>query len=455
MKADEIVTSLAEPLREWLPRQRWFASKHRSIDAVEPQTSVWLEDGDPGVVHALVTVRQQDIAETYQLLIGLASEPAEHIEVIGNVGDLAAFDASADPTLLAPLLDFFAARADRHGVVFAPEPGTGPNTGLKTGLRPRSVGAEQSNTSLIFGDAYILKLYRRPRPGMQRDLQLHRLLHAAGSRHIAAPLGSIQSRDTVLGFLQQYLPDATEGWAAASASVRDLMAEGDLHASEVGGDFAGESRRLGAAVAAVHADLARAGGSSAASPEQVANMVASMHARLDKVLEQVPKIAEHETTVRAAFDELNATPLILQQIHGDLHLGQVLRTTSGWVLIDFEGEPAATLADRSALGSPLRDVAGMLRSFDYAAHHLHVGEGGARGEHQREVRAEEWVERNCGAFCEGYTAAGGDTRDLRERPPELRAFELDKVVYEVGYEQQNRPSWLPIPLSALARLTAN
>lgn len=449
MTPDEILNALTPSLREWLPRQRWFARKDQVVDAVELQSSVWLIDGDPGVIHALVNVRQQSASETYQLLIGVSSDPSEHIDLIGRVGErdgIAAFDAATEPALASKVLDFFAERADRNGVVFTLEPGAE----LETGLRGRTVSAEQSNTSLIFGDMYIFKLYRRPHSGVQRDVELHRILNEAGCKHIATPVGTMHADNMVLGFLQQYLPDATDGWAAATASVRDLIAEGDLYASEVGGDFAGEAHRLGRAVAAVHTDFAHAAGSNWASPDQVAEMVRSMHARLDKVLTQVPEVAEHEHTIRAAYDELTSVPLTLQLIHGDLHLGQVLRTTTRWVLIDFEGEPAATLEDRMALGSPLRDVAGMLRSFDYAAHHLLVGEDEERGGHQREVRAAEWVARNCAALCDGYAKTGVDPR---EHDAALRAFELDKVVYEAAYEKLNRPGWVQIPLAALARLT--
>lgn len=446
MRAAELLHALAAPLREWLPQQRWFAGKGRAVDAVEPLESVWVIEGDPALAHALVTVRQGDRAATYQLLIGVARDPAEHLPLIGRVGDRDAFEATADPELAGALLEQFAAES-RHGhLLFELE----PDVALDIGLHARTVGAEQSNTSLVFGDSYILKLYRRPHPGPQRDLELHRALNSVGSRHVAPPLGSLRSGDTVLGMLQYFLPDAVEGWAMACASVRDLMAEGDLHAAEVGGDFAGEAHRLGAAVAEVHAELARAMGSRQADAGELAGMVAAMHARLDRVVALVPAVAAHEGAARAAFDDLAGQPVTLQQVHGDLHLGQVLRTTTGWVLIDFEGEPAATLADRTAAGSPMRDVAGMLRSLDYAAHQQLVGEPADNEEHQLEVRALEWSDRNREAFCDGYAEAGDDPRRYRAQ---LRAFELDKAVYEVGYEYENRPSWLPIPLSALSRLS--
>lgn len=443
MSAAGLLDALAEPLREWLPRQRWFAGKGQVVDAVEPLAAEWLVDDE--LAHALVTVRQGRQTDTYQLLVGLTREPAEYQALIDDVGGRTAFEAAADPEQAAVLLEKFDARAKHDQLVFALEPGVE----LKTGLHARAIGAEQSNTSIVFGDEYILKLYRRPHPGPQRDLELHRALASVGSTHIAEPLGSLHASDRVLGMLQRFFPDAAEGWAAACVSVRDLMAEGDLHADEVGGDFAGESHRLGTAVASVHAELADALGRRQATGEELAGMVASMHARLDRTVALVPDVTRYERAARAAFDELPRAGLNLQQVHGDLHLGQVLRATSGWVLIDFEGEPAATLADRAAGGSPLRDVAGMLRSFDYAAHqHLFIEEHEA--EHQHAVRALEWSERNRAAFCAGYAESG---EDPREHKALLRAFELDKAIYEVAYEHQNRPGWLPIPLAALSLLS--
>jgi len=172
-----------------------------------------------------------------------------------------------------------------------------------------------------------------------------------------------------------------------------------------------------------------------------------MHARLDTVLAEVPALAADEPALRAAFDAVRelAGPLTVQQIHGDLHLGQVLRTTAGWVLIDFEGEPAATPEQRRAPRTPLRDVAAMLRSFDYAAFHLLAGEDADR---QLLARATEWADRNRAAFCDGYAEVAGDPR---EQAALLRALELDKAVYEVRYEHQNRPDWLAIPLAAIRR----
>ena len=163
----------------------------------------------------------------------------------------------------------------------------------------------------------------------------------------------------------------------------------------------------------------------------------------------VPELAAHLDGIRSVFAAAAAlrAELPAQRIHGDLHLGQVLRTLTGWVVIDFEGEPSRSLADRRELRSPLQDIAGMLRSFDYAAHQLALT-GHADAQHV--YRAGEWSRRNRSAFCTGYASVTGS--DPRDTGPLLRAFELYKAVYEVGYEHGHRPAWVQIPMGAIAEL---
>ncbi|MEV4315723.1 aminoglycoside phosphotransferase [Actinocrispum sp. NPDC049592] len=443
---------LAEELPSWLPNQRWFGGKDRPVTEARAVRVVPLLEGNPRLVHALVEVLQEDRKATYQLLLGSRESPPEYLSGIW-VGEDGRqwYEAASDPELMAFLLDAIAETQSHGPIEFHRE----PEVELEQGLRGRAVTSEQSNTSLIYGQQYILKLFRKLSAGPNPDLQMHLALRSVGCEHIAQPLGWIADEEgdrPTLGMLQQFLADAADGWAMATASVRDLMAEADLHAFEVGGDFAGEAHRLGAAVAAVHADLARALDSRPVQAGEVDGAVDAMHRRLDTVLAVVPELAEYETPLRTAFDSARGVDggVPIQHVHGDLHLGQVLRTVNGWLLIDFEGEPAAPLSERTAPRSPLRDVAGMLRSFDYAAHQLLVGQP---EDHQLAVRAREWSDRNRGAFCDGY-AEVSPNGDPREHEVLLRALELDKAVYEVSYEHANRPDWVQIPLASIARIAS-
>lgn len=441
-------------LAQWLPAQRWFAGKDRPVDVVRPHEPTVLIEGDPALWHVVVDVVQGERIEPYQLFVGWRSGTPEIASsaLFGEGSDR--YEACGDADLTAMLLDAMAAGARIDGLSFAAEPGEQ----LIGGLRARPITTEQSNTSLVYGGQYILKLFRKLSPGINKDLLLHRALQAAGCAHVARVVGSITGElagePVTIGMLQEYLPDAVDGWAMASTSVRDLLADPDLRPDEAGGDFAAEAERLGAAVAAVHADLAGALGTEPVDRAELARTVQAMHERLDQVAAAVPQLAPHVPALCAAFDAVGAAdlpPVSRQYIHGDLHLGQVLRTVGGWLLLDFEGEPAAPVAQRHALQSPLRDVAGMLRSFDYAAQQFLVGEA----EHGPETaaRAQEWALRNRAAFCAGYAEADGPVGDPLAHAVLLRAFELDKAVYEVAYEHANRPDWLAVPLAAIARST--
>ena len=228
------------------------------------------------------------------------------------------------------------------------------------------------------------------------------------------------------------------------------MAEADLHAAEAGGDFAGEAHRLGEAVAEVHADLAAGFGTAVLDADGVRERAAAMHvAPGARSRGGAATRRSRDGATAKLFDAFAGLGggAVVQRIHGDLHLGQALRTVERWVVIDFEGEPLAELEARRAFDSPLRDVAGMLRSFEYAGHHRVVE---TQASPQLNYRASEWAERNRGAFCDGYAEAIG--ADPREQAIVLRAYEADKAVYEAVYESRNRPTWLPIPLVTLTRL---
>ena len=274
---------------------------------------------------------------------------------------------------------------------------------------------EQSNSSVAFGDDSLMKVFRRVTPGVNPDIQIHDVLTRAGSDHVAALYGWLDAVDDEsdaiiqLAMLQQFLRTGTDGWDLAQASVRNLFAEGDLHPHEVGGDFAGEASRLGVALAETHAVLAEHFPTEQRGPPSWARSPTRWTARLDEALVAVPVLEAYADGLRAAFEAVRALPAThVQRMHGDLHLGQTMRTVKGWKLVDFEGEPAKPLADRLLPDSVWRDVAGMLRSFDYAAAAVDraMSDSDADGVEQRAYRAREWSERNSDALLTA-TRRGG------------------------------------------------
>lgn len=458
----DFAAELADHLPDFLARQRWFAAKGRPVRSVGVTAHVpLLTEGEPLLDMILVGVEFDDGSpgHCYQVLVGRRGEIGGELEhaVIGRVGDHVAYDGLWDHAVTAWLIDAVRTGLTVDGVRFVPEPGAE----LPEGVTGRVVGAEQSNTSVIYGERSILKLFRRVSPGLNPDLELHRALRSVGSEQVAALQGAIEGtagngtdgEDSTFAMVQDFAANSAEGWAMALASVRDLLAEGDLHADEVGGDFAAEAHRLGETVATVHAELAAALGTSERDPAEIADV---MQERLGAAASEVPALGEHVESVRAAYDALAklGSPIPAQRVHGDLHLGQTLRTPYGWLVIDFEGEPSAPLAERVRPDSALRDVAGMLRSFDYAAFHqlLSWDHGNGDQDSQLAWHAHEWAARNRDAFCDGYTVGSGT--DPRSHATVLRAFELDKAVYEVVYETRSRPAWVPIPLQSIARITA-
>ena len=371
---------------------------------------------------------------------------------IGTHDGLQIYDGLHDAALTRALLD---AIADDRSVGML-RVCRMPGAEIKAGLDSLVLTGEQSNTSLVFGESTIFKVFRRVTPGPNPDLEVASALAQLGSEHIAEPFGWVETRmdgaTTVLANLSRYLRAALDGWSLAASSVRDLYAaEEGTRAAEAGGDFAGEAERLGAATAQVHRDLADAFGHSELEPEAIRELAEQMFRRLDMAIAAVPELAAHADKVGDAYSNLAKLiePVPAQRVHGDYHLGQVMRTQTGWVVLDFEGEPASPLAQRRARSSPLRDVAGMLRSFDYAARHQLITRPRPASS-SLAAKASNWVRRNSDAFCAGYAAAGG--LDPAENSVLLRAMLLDRVVYEVVYEVRYRPTWVPIPLASIAEL---
>ena len=455
------VEELVPHLPEWLGRQRWFGAKGREVGAVDVVSATSLTDTEPFLDLLVLVVSFADggPAQHYQLLLGRRQEARGELEhvTIGRVGGLCAYDALWDHTATAWLLEAVRAGRTIGAVRFVPEAGA---TLAPPGLG-RVMGAEQSNTSVVFGERTIMKLFRRLNPGVNPDLELHRALRSVGSNEVAALQGAVEGmldgEPTTLAMLQDFAGNSADGWAMALASVRDLFAEADLRADEVGGDFAGEASRIGETVAVVHAELAEALGTAERDPAELA---AAWSARLDAAARDAPVLAPYVDAVRAVYDAVAGLPdpILAHRVHGDLHLGQLLRTTHGWLILDFEGEPSAPLHERRRPDSPMRDVAGMLRSFDYAAFFQLLSSDPRAFADDRTAsspllwHAKEWTARNRDAFCDGYAVRAGV--DPRRHGPVLRAFELDKAVYEVVYETRSRPGWVPIPLSSIKRLTA-
>jgi maltokinase len=455
--------AVKDQIAAFLGNQRWFAGKGLTFEVVEVRRLATLP-GPPDVTVELVTVQTENGQQTtYQLPLAHYDEEQDRIGH-AHVGTWEtedgavthAYDAAHCRDAMGLYLHAFADGRHVPGLTFHRIAGHELDLDVHSTL----FSGEQSNSSVAFGDDSLLKLFRKVSAGVNPDIEIHEALTEAGSTHVAAlygwlegsPVDSGRSGQRLqLAMLQQFLKTASDGWELALNSVRNLFAEGDLHADEVGGDFEGESHRLGVAVAEVHRVLRQH------FPTQrldVAAVAAAMNGRLDRALDDVPELKAHEPILREAFDALGGVRAdqVAQRVHGDLHLGQTLRTSLGWKLVDFEGEPAKPLEERLQPDSAWRDVAGMLRSFDYAARSMnqdfeHTEEEAA----QLAYRGDEWVTRNSNAFLEGYAEELGPRSD--EDEVLVRAYLADKAVYEVLYEARNRPGWIGIPLAAIDRLT--
>ena len=443
-----------DTLATWLVKQRWFAGKGRTVHDLAVVADTEIIPGDPGLRHLIVTVSHGATSDCYQLFIGYRERlPARlrHAR-IGTHEGLQIYDGLHDSALTRTLLDAIVNDRTIGMLRFCRIP-EAETSWYEPGLDSLVLTGEQSNTSLVFGESAIFKVFRRVTPGPNPDLEVASALAELGSSHIAEPYGWVETRmdgaATVLAILSRYLRAASDGWSLAATSVRDLYATEGARAAEAGGDFAGEAERLGVATAQVHQDLAEAFGRSELEPEAIRELAEQMFRRLDIATAAVPELSRYLDKIGDAYSSLAKLiePVPAQRVHGDYHLGQVMRTQTGWVVLDFEGEPASPLSQRRARSSPLRDVAGMLRSFDYAARHQVLTRPDAAS---LAPQASDWVRRNSDAFCAGYAAAGG--LDPAENSVLLRAMLLDKAVYEAIYEARNRPTWIPIPLESIAEL---
>ena len=469
---------ILQELAAYIGEARWFGGKGRDMRVSDVRRLGWLDrEPGPGLPHTRIELATVDYAETatsagetefYQLPLAYYSAPQERLAhaFVGSweddeLGDVHVYDAVHDRYATHQWLTAFAEERRTDDMVFHRLEGHELDLDVHSSL----FSGEQSNSSVRFGEDSLMKVFRKITPGRNPDIEIHEALTRAESEHIAALYGWLEAparyseEPLQLAMLQQLLRTASDGWDLALASVRDLFAEADLHADEVGGDFAAEAHRLGVATAEVHEVLAHEFATVTWGADELAEQRAAMRRRLAAATDVVAALAPH----RDALDSLFAAvaeidePVPVQRIHADYHLGQTLRTSRGWKIVDFEGEPAKPLSERVRPDSRWRDVAGMLRSFDYAAHVVEadVEEAGS----QIAYRAREWSERNRAAFLTGYLEAGEGTSDTAPEMGHaehvlLRAYEADKAVYETVYEARNRPTWVGIPLAGIQRLTS-
>lgn len=435
------MSALTEPdlnaRRAYLGRQRWFVSTDGAITGTEAlEWSRPPHDGF-GVRVELIGVETAVGRRTYHVPAAYRREPFAGMEsaLMAVEDGWYVYDALHDAHARTELLRGFAEQPDTSTPadldftsdgIAVHEPWTRP------------LATEQSNTSIVVENRWLWKCLRIVSPGVNPEIELGQVLNTHGDSVVPRLRGWIarHSPRTDLGFLHDFVTGASDGWELARASVRDLLSGPPVVDPEAAGaDFAAEAARLGRAVATLHRHLAPVD----AEVESTERIAERLRHRFDATSSaKVLGPAAHR-----AFDALARldAPVPVHRVHGDLHLGQVLRSVAGWQIFDLEGEPAASLVERRRPDSPLRDVAGMLRSLDYAPHSVLLQAGGD----PRPVQ--QWIQRNSEAFLVGY----GSYSDPLSWTL-LRCFQIDKAAYEVDYESSHRPAWATIPRAALDRL---
>lgn len=389
-----MTAGLAQLLAHWLPQQRWYASKN-----VAPRLDVIEAERRGAYLDTYVVDHGPALPVTYQVPLKFGS-PALG-SVVGRLGDgTLVSDALADPEYVAWRL------------------------GWEAVYPTQVLAVEQSNTSVITAlptGPVITKFFRRMADGVNPDVELTRALSKVGvecvPRFVSSHRGSFPGGEGDLDVTQEFLADGEDGWKLA------LRSHEPFPAAEVG-----------YALARVHSALLSEFGSEPAQPAVVLDEFVERQAQ---AVDLVAQLARYQPALDVALHAPQAEGWpAMQRIHGDFHLGQILLTARGWVLLDFEGEPRRPLAQRRARDFAARDVAGMLRSFDYAA--------AAAG------HSATWAATARHEFLAAYQEQA--TWQLADHPALLRALELDKALYEVAYEATNRPSWLSIPLEGIERL---
>lgn len=436
---------LLDLLTVWMPRQRWYGTKGR--DPLLTLVADWELDS-PATRILLVRDDAASPPVTYQ--IPVSQREPEHVlpgSLIGPAADGRVWsDATTDPAFTDLLFRLVstgeggtATHPDLVGIPLAPSPAA-----TESPVPARVLSGEQSNTSIIFrpdgAPPVICKLFRPVNAGINPDVELQSALAAGGATFVPAAIGELRGTWTAadgapvtgsLAFAQEFFEGVEDAWRVA------------LQSATAGEDFSAAARALGESVARMHVALAAAFPTVAPDASVRDAVAAAWQRRLAIALTEVPSLAPFAERIREVYATAAAAEWPpLQRVHGDLHLGQVLYTpANGWVLLDFEGEPLRPITERRNPDLAVRDVAGMLRSFDYVSGAVADDDGAA-------VRA--WVIAAQQAFLDGYATTVGVANTAPEAL--LAAFELDKAVYEAIYETRNRPDWVGIPLAAIGRL---
>jgi trehalose synthase-fused probable maltokinase len=444
-----------QKLADWLLDRRWFGSKAREVASIHVLDVVAIHDGPPALSAVLVEARYPGgTHDVYQLLLGVGRDGFDDEAVIDDVGGVTVYDAFADSGACELLGGLLREGAEVHGeharIEFHWLDGVDPP---RPGAQVRAMGAEQSNTSIVYDDALVLKAFRRVEAGDNPELEMLRFLSERGFAHVAELGGWYQYEgelmDATFGVVQRFVPNAHDGWELA---LDELESDPER--------FVARLRDLGAVIGRMHTVLASDPTDPAFAPEEpsdesLALLTATIDEEIERLFLELPEtdavapIAGHAAEVRDRLQLLSHVGARgrLIRTHGDLHLGQTMLGDRGWVVLDFEGEPARPLLERRRKRSPLRDVAGMLRSFAYAA---------SASDLQRERPAPEgWEERAREAFLGGYLEAVDSVLMPPGEAPTrtmLSIFELEKAVYELRYELNNRPDWVGIPVAGIARL---
>ena len=476
-------------LTSWLPRQRWYGAGS-ALRAVRCEVLAEIDRGAALVAACIARVDHED-GSSVRYNVPLASgpvvglHPSDPAAVVYEDGETVVFDALADPRTAAPWWRVLASAAP----VELPDGRLVPGGG--EGLDPAvteiaPLAREQSNTSLIVGSEHLMKVMRRVVFEPSVELEMSRALAATGFDNVAATEAWLhyergdQPHGALLALAQPYLHNATEGWMLALTSLRDLYADAEEHmpgdaadrlqaVEDAGGSFTPDAARLGDITARMHLALSRAAG-EALTPRLIDAALLDgwadeIRADLDSLVETggdaVARLAGRLEPLRTRVDAIRglARPGLAIRIHGDFHLGQVLRTDQGWTVLDFEGEPRRSVEHRRRLHSALRDVAGMLRSFDYAAAvalNERTTPTDPAWDHLA-AHGRSWANANREAFWASYIERTTGS-DLMPDPADAlvlrRAFEIQKAVYEVQYEMAHRPTWVSVPLGFLLEATA-